>query len=96
VAARRRVGWSEQGTRTLDEVVAFIANDSLGDAQRVLQRALDSASSLATLSERGRIVPELVVFRYRLIYQVEPDRIVVLAFLHGARDFSRWRQDADL
>lgn len=103
MAARRRVGWSDQGTRTLDEVIAFIANDSLVDAQRVLQRALDSASSLATLSERGRVVPELqspsirelVVHHYRLIYEVDAGRVTILAFIHGARDFERWRQQVD-
>jgi hypothetical protein len=36
---------------------------------------------------------ELFVFRYRLIYQVSPDRVTIEAFLHGARDFARWRQD---
>jgi plasmid stabilization system protein ParE len=47
--------------------------------------------SLATLSERGRIVAEyqdpavreLIVRRYRLIYRVRLDR--VLRIIHGAR-----------
>ena len=103
MAARRGVGWSDQGTRTLGEVIAFIAKDSLADAQRVLRRALDTGASLATLSERGRVVPELqdpvirelVVFRYRLIYRVDSDRVTILAFIHGARDFDRWRQEGE-
>jgi plasmid stabilization system protein ParE len=44
---------------------------------------------------RGRIVPEmaddlvreLFVKSYRLIYEVPADKIVILAFLHGARRF---------
>jgi plasmid stabilization system protein ParE len=100
VVARRGVVWSEQGTRTLDEVIAFIANDSVSDARRVLQRALDSAASLARLSERGRVVPELrvpnvrevAVHRYRLIDEVGADRVTVLAFIHSARDFGIWQQ----
>jgi plasmid stabilization system protein ParE len=58
---------------------------------------------LATLSERGRIVPEvgephtreIFVFRYRLVYQVEPTAVCVVAFLHGARDFERWPRETE-
>jgi toxin ParE1/3/4 len=61
---------------------------------------LQTASTLSTLAERGRIVPEfndpakreLFVFRYRLIYQVSEERVIVQAFLHGARDFAKWLQ----
>jgi plasmid stabilization system protein ParE len=51
-------------------------------------------------SPSGRVVPELeqasvrevFVHRYRLVYRVEPERIAVLALVHGARDFHRaWR-----
>ena len=100
MAARRRVVWSERATRTLDEAVTFIARDSRVAAQQVLRQALEGATSLQTLSERGRVVPELrdpefrelLVLRYRLLYQVTADTVVVLAFIHGARDFARWRQ----
>ena len=59
----------------MDEAVAYIAQDSLTAAQRLLESALDKAESLAQLSERGRIVPELLqpnirellVQKYRLI-----------------------------
>jgi hypothetical protein len=57
----------------------------------VLEEALRAGASLATLSERGRIVPELsdprvrelFVFKYRLMYRVEERRVVIVAFLHG-------------
>jgi plasmid stabilization system protein ParE len=70
----------------------------------VLDAALDPAASLATLSERGRVVPELndpairevFVFRYRLLYRVEQARVVVVAFVHGAQDFATWRERDDL
>jgi plasmid stabilization system protein ParE len=55
------------------------------------------------VSERGRVVPELsqpdtreiFVFRYRLLYDVEPEVVRIVAFLHGARDFERWRREAE-
>jgi hypothetical protein len=34
-------------------------------------------------------IRELFVSSYRLIYQVSPDVVRVLAFIHSARDFTR-------
>ena len=99
VARRWRVVWSKQATGQLDEAVAYIAGGSLQAAQRVLSDALYAASSLQTMAERGRIVPEVgiptirevFVHRYRLIYEITGSEIEILAFLHGARDFAKWR-----
>ena len=97
---RREVIWTLQAKAMLDEAIFYIAEDSLSAAQRALERALEAAASLATLSERGRVVPELeiptirelFVQRYRLIYEVQETKIEVLAFLHGARDFAKWQK----
>jgi len=67
----------------------------------VLQQALSAADSLATLAERGRVVPEtsdpsireIFVYRYRMMYRVTSDSVSILAFIHGARDFERWRRE---
>ena len=85
----------------LDEAVGYIALDSIDPALRLLTEALDAAGSLATLSDRGRMVPEvddpntreIFVQRYRLIYEVHRTKVNVLAFLHGARDFATWRRE---
>ena len=66
--------WTQSARDALDEVVTYISGDSRDAAIRVLTRALDTAASLSTLAERGRIVPEiadsalreLAVFNYRL------------------------------
>ena len=101
MAARvRSVVWAQSAYAALDEVIAYIAQDSPQAAVQVLERALDTAAGLGTLSERGRVVPELqdpairevFIHRYRLLYRIELDRVVVVAFLHGARDFAKWRQ----
>lgn len=81
----------------LDDAVAYLARDSRPAAERLLIDALESASSLDAFSERGRVVPELnrssvrelFVQRYRLLYEVMPDEVQILAFLHGARDLTR-------
>jgi len=70
-------------------------------ASRVLELTLEMADGLCAFAERGRVVPEIgdptirevFVFRYRLLYQVGDDTVEVLAFLHGARDFERWRRE---
>ena len=85
----------------LDAVVAYVAQDSRPAAQRLLIETLDTAASLDTLSERGRVVPEfnqpavreLFVQRYRLIYEVTTVEVQILAFVHGARDLTRLRLD---
>lgn len=99
----RRVVWAESAQKALDEIVADIATDSHGGAIRVLTVALETAESLSTLADRGRTVPEvgdpalreLFVFDYRLLYRVYDDRVVIRAFLHGARDFAKWHREED-
>ena len=59
-----------------------------------------AGASLANFAERGRIVPELTnpairevfVFKYRLQFKVDDARVLVVAFLHGARDFATWQE----
>ena len=102
MAARtRRVIWAESARLALDEVIAYIAQESSDGAVRVLTQTLDTAASLSTLAERGRVVREigestlreLLVYDYRLLYRVRDDRVVIRALLHGARDFSKWRRE---
>ena len=81
----------------LDDAVAYRARDSRPTAERLLTEALDAGASLDTFSERGPIVAELkqpnvrqlLVQRYRLLYEVTPAAVHILAFIHGARDLTR-------
>jgi plasmid stabilization system protein ParE len=80
----------------LDDAVSYVAQDSHPAAQRLLLQALEAASSLDVFGERGRIVPELnqpnvrqlLVQRYRLLYEMTQTEIQILAFVHGARDLT--------
>ena len=93
------VVWAKSARDALDEVIEYIAQDSESAARQVLEEALQAASRLAMFPELGRVVPELnnpairevFAFRYRLLYEVGAERILVVAFLHGARDFATWR-----
>jgi toxin ParE1/3/4 len=96
----RRVIWSAAALAALEEVLEYIAKESPSAARHVATQALAAADSLMTLSERGRVVPEvgdsavreIFVFRYRLMYEVTPTEVRILAFVHGARDFDKLRR----
>lgn len=98
--ARRVVVWTAGAQRDLDGIIAFIAEDSLAAARKVLDDILVMAGSIGELSERGRLVPErddssireVFVYSYRLMYRVLDDQVQILAIVHGARDFKSWRQ----
>ena len=101
MAARvREVIWAESARDALDAVIGCIAQDSQQAAGQVLDGALRAGASLATFAERGRVVPELndpsirevFVYKYRLQYEVGEARVLVVAFLHGARNFAAWQQ----
>jgi len=54
------------------------------------------ALSLGALSHRGRLVPEfpgtgvreVFVRRFRLMYRVDEETVLIVAFIHSARDVS--------
>ncbi len=102
MAARvREVIWAESARDALDTVIGYIAQDSQQAAVQVLDEALRAGANLATFAERERVVPELndpsirevFVHKYRLQYEVGEARVLVVAFLHGARDFAAWQQN---
>jgi plasmid stabilization system protein ParE len=88
----RKVIWA-------DAAIADLEAASPAYAAAFVHRSLESARSLNDLAERGRVVPEfkdetireIFVHSYRLIYQVEENRVSVLALIHGRRNFaSAW------
>lgn len=99
VARRRRVVWTLGAQRELDEAVAHIAAEAPQAARGTLGRILDGAGSLATLSERGRVVPEredpmvreLLIDPFRLLYSIGDEEVVVLGLIHQRQDFDRSR-----
>ena len=83
----------------LKQIYDYIAKDSKYYAQNVIQEIVAKTETLAEFPEIGRIVPEigdqnireLIVFSYRLIYEISVAGIEILAIIHGRRDFnSAW------
>lgn len=90
-----RLIWTEPAVADLDSIHAYISRDAEVYADAVILEILDSVDRLSNFPESGRIVPELedkktreiVVGNYRVMYEIEPDGVVILTVLHGARDF---------
>lgn len=87
------VVWSPEALEDVDAIAAYIARDSGFYAAAVVEKVLATAASLNNFPQAGRVVPELnqpdlrerFVYSYRLIYRIEPKRIVVTAVIHGKR-----------
>ncbi|HEX6100837.1 MAG TPA: type II toxin-antitoxin system RelE/ParE family toxin [Thermoanaerobaculia bacterium] len=94
----RKVTWAPRAFSLLEEAAAYVEEHSPSAARQLVIEAIEAAESLKQLPERGRFVPELrnslyreiFVQKYRLIYQVGTDRLAIVAFVHGSRDFRVW------
>jgi plasmid stabilization system protein ParE len=87
------VRWTETAVRHLTAIHDYIARDSPIYARRMVDRLTRRSAQIAEYPTSGRMVPEygdphirqLLEKPYRIIYRIMPDRIDVLAVVHGAR-----------
>jgi len=88
-----KVHWTETAQGHLDAIQAYIAQDSPEYAKRMVDRLTRRSEQIAEFPLSGRTVPEyemgqireVIEGPYRVIYHIKPDRIDVLAVLHGSR-----------
>jgi len=91
----RRVIWSRSASEDLNDLVAWIAQDSEPNANLVLDRIERVAAHLsdAAIGRFGRVEDtyEIVVPRtpYIIAYAKTDETIMILRVIHGARD---WRE----
>lgn len=91
------VHWTETAEGHLDAIYAYIAQDSETYALRTVDRITRKSQQIAAFPLSGRRVPEYdldqlrEVFSgpYRIIYHITPDRIDVIAVIHGAMNVLR-------
>lgn len=91
------VKWTSTAKKDLKKIYSYIAEDSKYYARRVAQDIVEKTEGLNDFPEIGRIVPEindkkvreLIVYSYRLIYEIKNDDVDILAIIHGKRDFFR-------
>ena len=86
--------WSDRARADLFEILAYLDARSPFFANAVSERFEARADLLPDHPRQGRRLPEnrtdrdireVFVHRWRLIYEVTPDAVVILAVLHGAR-----------
>ena len=89
------VKWSNPAKFDLKQIHDYIARDSKFYAQKVSLEILEKSEKLNLFPEAGRVVPEignphireLLIYSYRLIYEVFPEKVEVLALIHSKRNF---------
>ncbi len=92
-----KIEWTRSALSDARNLRNYIAKDSEAYADRFAQRIIETVERAAQFPLLGRKVPEAdddsvreILFRkYRIMYRVEPDRILVLMVIHGARDLSQ-------
>jgi len=88
-----KVVWTEEAQAHLDGIHRYIERDAPFYAKQVVDKLTRRSEQLIAHPRSGRIVPkydnpelrELIVFPYRLVYRLKPDRIDVIAVFHGAQ-----------
>ena len=89
--------WAGVAENDLKEIIEYIATDSPTNALITLKKIKQKASSLYTLPERGRIVPELkdqgillyrelIVPPWRIIYRISEMKVYVLSVLDARQN----------
>jgi toxin ParE1/3/4 len=87
------VVWTRHAADHLKAIHAYVAQTSNVYALRLVDQLTRRSQRLSRFPLSGRIVPEfrkpqireLILDNYRVIYHVRPNRIEVLAVLHGAQ-----------
>ena len=89
----RRLVWSPEAIEDIQSIAFYIERDSLWYAKAVASQIVETTETIPNYPELGRVVPEIgdnairerFVYSYRIIYRVEPDRVLVAAVIHGSR-----------
>ena len=92
-----KIEWTRSALSDAWNLRDYIARDSEAYADRFVQRIIEAVEKAAAFPLLGRRVPEAdddtireILFRkYRIMYRVEPARILVLMVIHSARDLTQ-------
>lgn len=88
-----RISWSRRALDDLEAIAEYVAADSPTFAGIVVKKIVNRTSMLSQFPRSGRKVPEfdnedtreLIVYSYRIIYQLQEDEVVIAAVIHGKR-----------
>lgn len=86
--------WTHHAKAQLRHIHDYIAQDSTFYAKRVSEDLVSKTLVLDNLPRLGRVVPELneenireiPLYSYRVLYEIKPNQIEILAVIHKRRD----------
>ncbi len=89
--------WSIPAKNDLKKIHDYIAPDSKYYAIKVSQEFIGKSEKLTEFPKIGKVVPELgdpnirelIIYSYRLVYEISLNRIEILTIIHGKQDFSK-------
>jgi len=90
-----RVIWAPRAIRRVTEIAGYIAADRPGAARTWTRALFDRVRTVSHQPRMGRQVPELnrdevrevLHGEYRVVYRIDPKRVVVLTVRHGRREW---------
>jgi len=88
-----RLLWTRQSRADLEEIRAYIAQDSSRIAELYIRKLMNSTKRLRQFPFQGQVVPELgcedvreILFgNYRIIYRIRNKLVEVITVYHAAR-----------
>jgi plasmid stabilization system protein ParE len=91
------IEWTRSAISDSRSLRDYIAKDSRAYADRFVQRIIEAVEVTAAFPLLGRKVPEanddsireILFHKYRIIYRVDPSRVLVLMVVHGGRDLTQ-------
>jgi len=89
----RALAWSPEAIEDIESIAAYIERDSAWYAKAVASKIVETAETIPEFPELGRMVPEVgdpairerFAYSFRIIYRLEPERVLVAAVIHGSR-----------
>jgi addiction module RelE/StbE family toxin len=91
------VVWTKEARSDLEAIGEYFDRTSPQHAQVVIRKRYDSVERLTEHPKRGRQVPEvdheslpeLIVESYRVVYQIQNERIEIVTVLHSRQDLRK-------
>ncbi|WP_077369781.1 type II toxin-antitoxin system RelE/ParE family toxin [Anaerosalibacter sp. Marseille-P3206] len=89
------VKWSKIAIDDLRGIYDYISKDSVVYAKKVINEIINKTDYLEEYPNIGRAVPELsnerirelMIYSYRMIYQVENGDVEILTLVHSRKNF---------
>ena len=89
--------WTDTAKKDLNEIIVYIAQDSIEIAIQKYEKLKEAAEPLVLFPKQGRVIPELlkhnitkfkelIISPWRLMYKIENNVVYVMAVIDGRRN----------